>query len=130
MIQDTGLGSTNDFLGGLFSTTCGFIYFAFFVLVVVGLWKMYEKAGRPGWAAIIPIYNIWVLLEIIGRPGWWLILLLIPIVNFVIWIIIAIDLARSFGHDILFALGLMFFPEVFYLILGFGGSEYRGPAAA
>ena len=130
MFQDTGLGDTGGFFAGLFGTTCGFVYFAMLVMVVVGLWKMYEKAGKPGWAAIIPIYNVWVLLEIVGRPGWWLLLLFIPVVNFVIWIIIAIDLAKSFGHDILFAIGLMLLPEFFYLILGFGSSEYRGPTAA
>lgn len=130
MFETSGSSDAGGFLSGLFGTTCLIVYFVFFILLIVGMWKMYEKAGKPGWASIIPIYNIWVLLEIVGRPVWWLLLMLIPFVNFVIWIIIAIDLSKSFGHDILFALGLMLFPEIFYIVLGFGSSTYRGPAAA
>jgi hypothetical protein len=99
------------------------------VLIVAGMWRLYEKAGKPGWAAIIPIYNIWVLLEIIGRPGWWLILFFIPFVNFVAWIIVSIDLAASFGKGIGYALGIILFPYVFYLLLGFGDAVYVGPGA-
>lgn len=100
---------------------------AFFVWV---LWKIFEKAGKPGWAAIIPIYNVVVLLEIVGRPWWWIILFLIPLVNIVIGFMVALDLSRSFGHDLAFALGLFFLAFVFYPILAFGGDSYQGPAAA
>jgi len=116
-------------LGLFFGTTCWFIYMAFLILVIVGLWRMYEKAGKPGWAAIIPIYNIWVLLEIVGRPTWWILLFLIPVVNFVIWIVIALELADVFGKTVPFGIGLILFPEIFYLILGFGSAQYQGPAA-
>ncbi len=121
---DTG-GFFDVFLG----TTCFFVYLAFLVLMIVGMWKFYEKAGKPGWAAIIPIYNVWVLLEIVGRPGWWILLMLIPFVNIVIWVIVSLDLAKSFGKDVLWALGLMFLPEIFYLVLGFGSAQYQGPGA-
>lgn len=100
---------------------------AFFVAV---LWKIFEKAGKPGWAAIIPIYNVIVLLEIVGRPIWWIVLLFIPIVNVVVGFLLALDLSRSFGHDLAFALGLFFLGFIFYPILAFGGDTYRGPAAA
>ncbi|GAC1366482.1 MAG: hypothetical protein NVS4B8_27080 [Herpetosiphon sp.] len=100
------------------------------IVVFVGYWKMFVKAGVPGWAAIIPIYNAYKLIKIAGRPGWWLLLLLIPIVNFVIIIIVMIDLARSFGHGTGFGIGLAFLSPIFIPILGFGSSRYIGPAAA
>jgi len=93
-------------------------------------WRIFEKAGKPGWAALIPIYNVIVLLEIVGRPVWWIILLFIPIVNLVVGFMLALDLSRSFGHDVAFALGLFFLGFIFYPILAFGGDTYRGPAAA
>lgn len=104
-------------------------------LVVIALfawvfWRIFEKAGKPGWAAIIPIYNVIVLLEIVGRPVWWVLLLFIPVVNIVIGFLLALDLSRSFGHDLAFALGLFFLGFIFYPILAFGGDTYRGPAAA
>jgi hypothetical protein len=91
---------------------------------------MYEKAGQPGWACLIPIYNFYVLCKIVGRPGWWVILLFIPFVNVVIWIIVALDLAKSFGKGTGFAIGLIFLSVIFIMILGFGDDRYVGPAAA
>jgi uncharacterized membrane protein YhaH (DUF805 family) len=70
-----------------------------------------------------------VLLEIVGRPGWWIILFLIPFVNFIVWIIVALDLAKSFDHGVGFAIGLIILPWLFYIILGWGESQYYGPAA-
>jgi hypothetical protein len=104
-------------------------------LVIIALfawvfWRIFEKAGKPGWAAIIPIYNVIVLLEIVGRPVWWVLLLFIPVVNVVIGFLLALDLSRSFGHDLAFALGLFFLGFIFYPVLAFGGDTYRGPAAA
>ena len=106
------------------------LYVAFFVVYLVAAWIVYTKAGEEGWKALIPIYNIWVLLKIVGRPGWWLLLFLIPFVNIVIWIIVSIDLAKSFGKGTGFALGLIFLGPIFYMILAFGDATYRGPAAA
>lgn len=104
-------------------------------LVVVAVflwvfWRIFEKAGKPGWAAIIPIYNAVVFLQIVGRPVWWILLFLIPVVNIVVGFLVALDLSRSFGHDLAFALGLFFLGFIFYPILAFGGDTYRGPAAA
>lgn len=69
------------------------------IISIVGMWKMYEKAGKPGWAAIIPIYNIIVLLEIVGKPLWWFLLLLVPCVNiiFAVWMLNL--LSKSFGQS-------------------------------
>jgi len=101
----------------------------FAVLMIVALWKVFTKAGQPGWACLIPIYNIYVLCKIVGRPGWWVILMLIPFVNFIIAIILCIDLAKSFGNGVGFGLGLAFLGIIFFPILGFGSSQYVGPVA-
>ena len=99
------------------------------LFVIVAMWKVFTKAGRPGWAAIIPIYNMYVWCKIVGRPGWWVILMLIPYVNFIIGIIVCIDLAKSFGNGVGFGLGLAFLGIIFFPILGFGSSQYQGPVA-
>jgi hypothetical protein len=116
--------------GGIGVTLYLILALAVGVLVIIGWWLMFTKAGKPGWAAIIPIYNVYTLLKVVGRPGWWLILYIIPIVNVVIQIVVNLDLARSFGRGGGFALGLIFLPFIFYPILGFGPDRYLGPAAA
>lgn len=105
------------------------IYLAIIVLVIAGMWKMFTKAGQPGWAAIIPILNLYLLCKIAGRPGWWLILMFIPIVNFVVSIIVMLDIAKSFGKGVGFAIGLILLGFIFIPILGFGSAQYQGPAA-
>ena len=101
------------------------------VVCIAAFWKVFTKAGQPGWAAIIPIYNVYIMLKIVGRPAWWLILFLIPLVNIAIAVIIAIDMAKSFGQTPAFGIVLLFFLSVIgYLILGFGSARYVGPAAA
>jgi hypothetical protein len=106
------------------------VWLAVVVVMIAGIWKVFAKAGKPGWAAIVPIYNYIVMMEIVGRPIWWIVLFFIPIVNFVVWIIIAMDMAKSYGKEAGFGLGLAFLPFIFYLILGFGSATYRGPAVA
>jgi hypothetical protein len=98
------------------------------IIMIIAEWKIYEKAGKPGWAVLIPIYNVIVMLEIIGKPWWWLLLLLIPGVNFVISIMMVYYLAKSFGYGVAFTLGLIFLNPIFILILGFGDAKYVGPA--
>ena len=105
------------------------VYLAVIVLTIAGMWKVYVKAGEPGWAAIIPIYSTYVLLKIVGRPWWWLLLMLIPIVGFVVYCIAANDLAKSFGKGPGFTVGLVLLPFVFFPMLGFGADLYRGPGA-
>ena len=103
------------------------IYFAVIILLIASLWKVFTKAGKPGWAAIIPIYNIIVLLEIVGKPIWWIILFFIPLVNIVVGIIVVHQLSLSFGQGVGFTIGLILVGFIFYPILGFGDSEYQGP---
>jgi len=99
------------------------------LLLIVAMWKVFTKAGQPGWASIIPIYNIYIWCKIVGRPAWWIILLLIPFVNFVIGIILCIDMAKSFGKGAGFGIGLALLGFIFWPILGFGSAQYQGPSA-
>ena len=107
-----------------------FIYLVIYVLIVAGWWMIFQKAGEAGWKAIIPIWNILVLLRIVGREWWWIILMLIPLVNVVIWVIVSLDLAKSFGRGTGFGIGLFILSPIFALILGFGPDTYKGPAAS
>jgi hypothetical protein len=101
------------------------------VILIVAHWKIYTKAGRPGWASIIPFYNVYVLLKIVGRPGWWLVLYFIPVVNFIAWIIVMLDLSKAFGRGVGLAIGLILLPGLFHLVLAFGSAQYvRGTQQA
>ena len=105
-----------------------FILFALAISIfaIVSMWKVFEKAGQPGWGILIPIYNAYLILVIAGKPGWWLLLYLIPFVNFVIAIIVSIEIAKNFGKDAAFGIGLAFLGIIFYPILAFGDAEYQG----
>ncbi len=105
----------------------GFLFLALIVLYIVSMWKVYTKAGKPGWGVLIPFYNIYLLAKIAGKPGWWLILLLIPYVDIVFGIIVAVEVARNFGKSGGFAVGIIFLPFIFYPILAFGSATYRLP---
>jgi len=86
--------------------------FPLFTVFLWGYWKLFEKSGRKGWEAIVPIYNLWVHLKIIGRPGWWLFLFFIPIINIFLGIGILVDLLRSFGKE-------KFYQHMTAIVLGF-----------
>ena len=105
------------------------IILAIIVFQIAAWWRVFEKAGKPGWAAIIPIYNIVVLIQIAGKPVWWIILCLIPIVNIIVLLLISIGVAKNFGKGTLFGLGLLLLGFIFYPILGFGDDQYQ-PAAS
>ena len=109
--------------GGGFSAIIGLLVA---VLVIAGMWKVFTKAGKPGWAAIIPIYNTIVLLQIAGKPVWWFLLLFIPVVNIVIAVMVMIGVAKAFGKGTGFALGLLFLSPIFIPILGFSDAQYVG----
>ena len=100
------------------------------LLLIVAMWKVFTKAGQPGWASIIPIYNLYIWCKIVGRPWWWILLMLIPFVNFIVGIILCIDLAKSFGKGAGFGIGLALLGIIFWPILGFGSAQYQGAAAA
>ncbi|WP_316835670.1 DUF5684 domain-containing protein [Pedobacter nutrimenti] len=108
----------------------GLFYLIVLVLTYAGLWKVFVKAGKPGWAAIIPIYNAIILIEIVGKPTIWILWLLIPCVNFVFGIWLINLLSKSFGKTEGYTVGLIILPFVFYPMLGFGDARYLGPSAA
>jgi hypothetical protein len=101
------------------------LYLVMIVAAIAGMWKVFEKAGQPGWAAIVPIYNMFVLLQIVNKPIWWIVLLLIPLVNIAILIMVSIALAEKFGKGGGFAIGMVFLPFVFYPMLGFGDERFQ-----
>lgn len=120
--------------GGLLAALgVGYILFMLLIYLFAGfcIGKMFEKAGKPLWAGFVPIYNYIVMLEVVGRPLWWIILLLIPFVNFVVGIILAIDIAKSYGKDTLWGILLILFSVVVLPIMAFSNDiRYVGPAAA
>ena len=98
-----------------------------FIVVIIGGWKLFEKAGQPGWASIVPIYQGVVLLKIVDKPVWWILLLIfVPVVNIIIAIIVCLELAKKFGKGAGFGIGLLLLPFIFSPILGFGKAEYQG----
>lgn len=110
----------------LFSGVYSIICLAFLVLSIVALWRIFAKAGEPGWASIVPFYNAYVLYKIAFGNGWYFLTLVIPIVNLVFGIMLYFKLAKAFGHGAGFGFGLLFLNPIFILILAFDSSEYVG----
>jgi len=123
--------NVEPFAAGGFPAGFMLIYFAIAILTLVGFWKVFEKAGKPGWASIVPIYNLIILLEIVGKPTWWVILMLIPCVNLVFCVWVLNLLSKSFGQSEGFTVGLVVLFYVFFPILGLSKQyQYLGPSAA
>lgn len=99
------------------------------VFIIASLWIVFKKAGQPGWACLIPIYNLFIMCKIAGKPGWWLLLMFIPFVNFIIAIILCIAIAEKFGKGAGFGVGLALLGVVFFPILAFGDAKYLGTPA-
>ena len=121
---------SGDFFGSgaaLFTGTFVLMILAVAAFVIAAWWKVFSKAGQPGWAAIVPIYNFVILLKIVGRPLWWVILMFVPLANIVISIIVHLELAKSFGKGTGFGIGLILLGVIFFPILGFGDARYVGP---
>ena len=103
------------------------IWLAIVVFLIAAMWRVFEKAGQPGWAAIIPIYNYYIMLKIGGKPGWWLLMFIIPIANIVCLIWMYNMISKSFGKEEGFTVGLIILGFIFWPILGFGDAKYLGP---
>ena len=108
----------------------GLVELALIALAIAGAWKTFEKAGQPGWAAIIPIYNFYVMCLMARKPGWWVVLMLIPVVNLVIGFLVLHEVSKAFGCGVGMTLLLLFLPFVGFPVLGFGEASYSAPAAA
>ena len=118
---------------GIFAAigTFGLIFIlAVTVLLIASMWKLFEKAGKPGWAAIIPIYNYLVMIEIVGKPTIWILFLLIPCVNVIFGIWLLNLFVKSFGKSEGYTVGILLLPFIFYPLLAFGNNPYLGPSAA
>ena len=125
---DDGTGAAAGAAAAMGGLCVMFIYFVLIVGVIAGMWMTFAKAGRPGWAAIIPFYNVFVLTEIARKEILWFILTLLPCINIVAIILISIDVAKNFGKGAGFGIGLALLPFIFYPILGFSGARYQGVA--
>jgi hypothetical protein len=97
---------------------------------IAGLWRTFEKAGKPGWAALVPFYNYWVMVEIVKKPVLWFVMLLIPCVNFVFAILLCIEIAKCFGKGGGFGVGLALLSPIFFPLLGLGDAQYQEPVEA
>jgi hypothetical protein len=103
----------------------GILGLAVILVIVIGIWRVFTKAGQPGWAVLIPIYNAYVLCKVAGKSGWWVLLLMIPCVGIIASFFVVLGVAQNFGKGVGFALGLFFLPFIFYPILGFGDASYQ-----
>ncbi len=128
---------------GIFLVLYVAIVFALSILTLAGLWKMYAKAGRPGWSAIVPVYNWWVWIDIIERPKWWFwamiaaaLLSWIPLLGVaisigaaVLYLLACLDMAKRFRQGTATGIGLWILPFVFAPMLGFGSARFQGGAS-
>lgn len=116
-------------IAGLFGGTLCLFELAIIVLVYAGWWKTFVKAGEPGWAAIVPIYNLMIMAKIAGKEMWWGLLCLIPCIGLIFFIMICIEFAKKFGKDAVFGVLLALFGFIFFPILGFGDAKYQSNAS-
>jgi len=120
--------SSDDASGAAFAVFgLGFflMMMAFAILMIAAVWTVFSKAGQPGWAVLIPIYNAIVMLKVAKKPLWWILLFLVPFVNIVIAILVAIAIANNFGKSTGFGVGLAFLGFIFYPILAWGDAQYQ-----
>jgi len=104
------------------------VWLAVVIFVIASVWKVFTKAGEPGWAAIVPIYNCIVMLKIAGKPIWWILLMLVPFVNIIVGVMILIAIAKNFGKGTGFGVGLALLGFIFFPILGFGDAQFKRQA--
>lgn len=101
-----------------------FVVVCLVVLTISARWKMFKKAGQPGWASVIPFYSAVKTLELTNYPLWWSLLMVVPIVNIFLMVVVLRRLATAFGKGAWFTIGLIFLPFIFYPILAWGKAEY------
>jgi len=106
------------------------LYLAIVVFMIASMWKVFVKAGQPGWGCLIPIYNTYLMTQIGGLEIIWFIFTFIPILNIVAAFKISFAIAENFGKSTGFGLGLVFLGFIFFPILAFGSAQYRGRMVA
>ncbi|WP_353116245.1 DUF5684 domain-containing protein [Microbacterium sp.] len=129
MTSHLDLSTTNgvqELFGAIFSGTTGVVALIFHIIVAIGLWRVFSKAGYPGILAIIPLVNLIFLVKVAGMTGWAVLLYLIPLVNVIFAIVVAFKLGARFGKGGGFSFFLLWLlPFIGYIVLGFGGAQYR-----
>jgi hypothetical protein len=100
------------------------IYFGTIALMIISMWKVYEKANKPGWAALVPVYNLIIMLEIAKKPTWWVAMYFVPFANIVFMIMTLNGVSKNFGKDEGFTVGLVLLSFVFWPILAFSDARY------
>lgn len=101
------------------------LFLALAVVMIASMWKIFTKAGRPGWAALVPIYNTLQLIWTSGKPWWWFLLMLIPFVNIVVLVVVYYNLCKAFGKGVGYTLLLIFIPIVGFPMLAWGNTTYK-----
>ncbi len=101
-------------------------WLAVMVLLVVSDWKIFVKAGKPGWAILVPIYNIIVMLQIVKKPLWWIVLLIVPLVNIAVVVIIVYNLVIKFGQPGWHVIPALILGCVYFPYLAFSKAQYNG----
>lgn len=125
ILQQSSAVSVEYSQEGQLSPVSGIIALGVIILMIVAVWKVFTKAGEPGWASLIPFYNIIVYLRIAGKPLWWIILFIIPVVNIIVALFASLGLAKNFGKGTGFGIGLWLLTPIFIIILGFDSSTYQ-----
>ncbi len=115
--------------GGAGGAVSGIIGLIFFIFIIACQWKIFTKAGKPGWACIVPIYGLIVALDIAGKPWWWLFLLCIPVVGTICAILFLVSFCQAFGKGVGYAIGMIFLGFIFLPMLAFGSAQYQGVRA-
>lgn len=123
LAQQSGSGASA--LLALIPACIGLVFLG---VIIAGMWKTFEKAGKPGWACLIPFYNLWIMVEISGKESWWFFLYFVPLANMVAPFIVSIGIAERFGKGAGYGIGLALLPLVFYPLLGFGDAQFSGSA--
>lgn len=137
--QVTSTPSDTGFAAGIAAFFAAYFIFLLIIaaIMVVSLWKLFEKAGKPGWAAIVPIYNMWVYAEVAGKPGYWGLAGLLSVIPFVGWIAalavqiyLTIEFTKNFGKEPAWAILLILLPVIGYPILAFSkDTKYVGASS-
>lgn len=118
--------SGNSGGGIIIAAIMGLIWFVVMVVMIASLWKIYVKAGKPGWACLIPFYNMWVFAEICGKEGWWGLLCLIPFLGLIFAIILLLEFLKKFGMPAWHIILVLLFAIIYYPYLAFSDAQYQG----
>ena len=93
-------------------------------VLIASMWRIFTKAGEPGWHAIVPFLNTYTMIKVAGKPGWWFLLYLVPCVNYVVAFVVFFNVAKQFGRSAAFGVGTALLSPIFLPILAFGSSEH------